>query len=74
MGLRSEQDLNHPDTRMNWRRDRRMGFYHNSKEESKEGNQGGSNEFQTFLATAGEDPEILKEARNVELYTTAWGV
>lgn len=43
-----------------------MGFYHNSKEESKEGNQGGSNEFQTFLATAGEDPEILKEARNVE--------
>lgn len=43
-----------------------MGFYHNSKEESKEGNQGGSNEFQTFLATAGEDPEILKEARHVE--------
>lgn len=65
MGLRSEQDLNHPDTRTNWRRDRRMGFYHNSKE-TKESNQGGSNEFQTFLATAREDPEILNEARNVE--------
>lgn len=66
MGLQSEQDLNHPDTRTNWRRDRRMGFYHNSKEETKEGNQSGSSEFQTFLATAREDPEILNETRNVE--------
>ncbi|KAI0176547.1 hypothetical protein GGR52DRAFT_571510 [Hypoxylon sp. FL1284] len=49
MGLRSEQDLDDPNNRTMWRRDRRLGIYHNVRVESslkiRE-----SNALQEFLA------------------------
>jgi hypothetical protein len=36
MGLRSELHLDDPQNRVPWRRDRRMGFYHNSELQSSE--------------------------------------
>ncbi|KAH9986727.1 polyketide synthase dehydratase-domain-containing protein [Xylariaceae sp. FL0662B] len=49
MGLRSEQDLADPNNRTMWRRDRRMGIYHNVRaEESSKASE--SNALQEFLA------------------------
>lgn len=59
MGLKSEEDLNDTNTRTNWRRDRRMGFYHNSVEKV-ESDRGSSNELKQFLANVSNDPDILE--------------
>lgn len=64
MGLRSEGDLNDPNTRTNWRRDRRMGFYHNNNE--KETNtRGSSSELIAFLARVADDVEVLDDPQSV---------
>ncbi|KAI1374459.1 hypothetical protein F4677DRAFT_461487 [Hypoxylon crocopeplum] len=62
MGLRSEQDLDDPNNRTMWRRDRRMGIYHNVRiEDPTKTNE--SNALQEFLArvtsTPGEDSKAL---------------
>ena len=61
MGLRSESDLNDPNTRTNWRRDVRMGFYHNhngaDESAADGGNRSSSDALKAFLATAAEDPD-----------------
>ncbi|KAJ3541377.1 hypothetical protein NM208_g4643 [Fusarium decemcellulare] len=61
MGLRSEGDLNDPNTRTNWRRDRRMGFYHNENRSSSSEQQGSSNKLSAFLASAADNPNVLDE-------------
>lgn len=49
MGLRSEQDLDDPNNRTMWRRDRRMGIYHNVRiDDSTKTSE--SNALQEFLA------------------------
>ncbi|KAF3063606.1 Lovastatin diketide synthase LovF [Daldinia childiae] len=64
MGLRSESDLNDPNTRTNWRRDRRMGFYHNGNE--KETNTRSSfSELIAFLARVADDVEVLDDPQSV---------
>ncbi|KAI2617780.1 hypothetical protein GGR54DRAFT_640866 [Hypoxylon sp. NC1633] len=49
MGLRSEQDLDDPNNRTMWRRDRRMGIYHNVRVEGP-AKTNESNALQEFLA------------------------
>ena len=73
MGLKSEGDLNDTSTRTNWRRDRRMGFYHNSVEKVEEGDRGGSSELKAFLAAAADDPEILGGAESAAYLATEIG-
>ncbi|KAI1483952.1 polyketide synthase dehydratase-domain-containing protein [Daldinia eschscholtzii] len=64
MGLHSEGDLNDPNTRTNWRRDRRMGFYHNNNE--KETNtKGSSSELIAFLTRVADDAEVLDDPQSV---------
>lgn len=72
MGLKSEGDLNDTNTRTNWRRDRRMGFYHNSVEKV-ESDRGGSSELAAFLATANNDPEILTRHESTTYLATEIG-
>jgi aryl carrier-like protein len=72
MGLKSEGDLNDTNTRTNWRRDRRMGFYHNSIEK-EDSDRGGSNELKAFLATAEDDPEILTRRESAVYLATEIG-
>ncbi|RSL89606.1 hypothetical protein CEP51_001128 [Fusarium floridanum] len=62
MGLRSESDLNDTNTRTNWRRDRRMGFYHNYNSAKVAGEDESSNKLAEFLSSAADNPNILDEA------------
>lgn len=75
MGLRSEGDLADADTRTNWRRDRRMGFYHNLRADGGAGTGGGggggrsaaSEALAKFLAQAAARPALLGEAAGADL-------
>ncbi|XXG95388.1 hypothetical protein Hte_001650 [Hypoxylon texense] len=72
MGLRSEQDLDDPNNRTMWRRDRRMGIYHNVRmEDSTKTSE--SNALQEFLARitaaegCGEDGKpLLREKSSLD--------
>ncbi|KAI0898853.1 hypothetical protein F4806DRAFT_493360 [Annulohypoxylon nitens] len=66
MGLRSEQDLDDPNTRTMWRRDRRMGLYHNVRIENA-AKTSESDALQEFLAqVAGEGGiKLLKEEKSL---------
>jgi NAD(P)-dependent dehydrogenase (short-subunit alcohol dehydrogenase family) len=67
MGLRSEVHLNHPDCQTSWRRDRRMGMFHNITEEtSDDPSTLNSNVLRLFLGKAAMDPEILVETSSTE--------
>ncbi|TID06330.1 Compactin diketide synthase mokB [Colletotrichum higginsianum] len=70
MGLRSEEDLNDPNTRTNWRRDRRMGFYHNFRDSAELGHDSGqkksSGELTKFLAAAADSPALLTTTESAE--------
>lgn len=67
MGLRSEVHLNHPDCQTSWRRDRRMGMFHNISEDTRgDSSTLNSNAFKSFLARAALDPEILGVTANTE--------
>ncbi|EHK97193.1 putative Phthiocerol synthesis polyketide synthase type I PpsC [Glarea lozoyensis 74030] len=67
MGLRSEVHLNHPDCQTSWRRDRRMGMFHNISEDTKgDSSTLNSNALKSFLARAALDPEILGVTANAE--------
>ena len=72
MGLRSEGDLNDSRTRTNWRRDIRMGFYHNSVGKV-EGDRGGSNELKAYLSALGDDPDVLSQPESVRYLATEIG-
>ncbi|TLD29263.1 hypothetical protein PspLS_03907 [Pyricularia sp. CBS 133598] len=70
MGLRAEGDLRDPSTRTNWRRDRRMGFYHNVQadgtELSSRGGRSANEALSRFLEQAAANPATLTEAESVE--------
>lgn len=56
MGLRSEQPLSDPNNRTNWRRDRRMGLYHNVRSDNTAGTtKTKSSALLEFLAQVTED-------------------
>ena len=65
-GMRSELDLEDPNNRANWRRDRRMGSYHNVRSQGSEQGTGDSSELKVFLARAAEDTRVLEERSGIE--------
>ncbi|SPN98494.1 related to polyketide synthase [Cephalotrichum gorgonifer] len=66
MGLHSEKDLEDADNPTNWRRDRRMGSYHNVHRSSGAVTSSDSSGLKSFLASAAEDPDILDSEAGVE--------
>lgn len=67
MGLRSEVHLDDPNCQTSWRRDRRMGMFHNIPKDIGD-NSGAlnSNALKSFLTRAASDPDILEEDSSVE--------
>lgn len=62
MGLRSETHLEDPNCQASWRRDRRMGMYHNvPKEAVGDASALNSNALKVFLSRAADDPDILED-------------
>ena len=68
MCLRSEKDLDDPNNPTTWRRDRRMGTYHNIRFNAA-GDAGASslssNVLKAFLGKAAAEPEILREEASI---------
>ncbi|OJJ41603.1 hypothetical protein ASPWEDRAFT_48144 [Aspergillus wentii DTO 134E9] len=73
MGLRAKGDLNDPNTRTNWRRDRRMGFYHNINQKPEGYERGGSSELSKFLSGVADDPAVLARPQSAEFLATEIG-
>jgi len=67
MGLRSELDLEDPNNRTNWRRDRRMGSYHNVRTQDDNAGGDSSSQLKTFLSSLSQDIEILAQPESLAL-------
>lgn len=75
MGLRSALHLEDPNNRCNWRRDRRMGSYHNIRTgQANESAGGDSGALKTLLDKASEEPDLLADKGNIELLAHEIGV
>ena len=61
MGLRSDLHPDDPNNRTHWRRDRRMGIYHNLKNTNTVDHSTGDNPLKQFLLRCAEDPDLLAE-------------
>ncbi|KAL8865196.1 MAG: hypothetical protein Q9198_009433 [Flavoplaca austrocitrina] len=61
MGLRSETPLEDPSNRSTWKRDRRMGSYHNIVDQRAIPATSGENELQKFLSRAETQPDSLND-------------
>ena len=62
MGLRSEVPLDDPNCQSSWRRDRRMGMYHNiPKGAVADSSSANSNALKPYFSRAADDPDILLE-------------
>ena len=61
MGLRSEIHPDDPSNRTHWRRDRRMGIYHNIKNTNTVDRSASDNQLKQFLLRCEEDPDLLAE-------------
>lgn len=59
MGLRSEMGLSDARNPTNWRRDRRMGSYHNARKTSRPA-PASESKLQAFLASAAQNPAVLR--------------
>ena len=67
MGLRSETHLEHSDCQASWRRDRRMGMYHNvPKEIVGDASATNSNALKAFLSRAADDPDFLADKNSTD--------
>lgn len=69
MGLRSEVPLDDPNCQTSWRRDRRMGLYHNITNTGTGDDTSASNSvsaLKTFLSNAADDPDILAKKSSAE--------
>jgi len=75
MGLRSELHLDDPKNPTNWRRDRRMGLYHNKPIAETAHGEAESSGLKTFLGTlaGGEAEAILAEESSVEFLAVETG-
>lgn len=75
MGLRSDLHLEDPNNRCNWRRDRRMGSYHNIRSgQAGSGAGDDSGALKALLTRAAEEPEVLAERANIEFLAHEIGV
>ena len=61
MGLRSEVHLDEPHCQTSWRRDRRMGTYHNIRDSTDWNASAESDTLKTFLSKIADEPKILAE-------------
>jgi aryl carrier-like protein len=67
MGLRSEVHLDDPSCLTSWRRDRRMGMYHNiPRNVSSIDNASDSSALKSFLARCADDPELLADKESAD--------
>ncbi|KAJ9133675.1 Thiolase-like protein [Pleurostoma richardsiae] len=66
MGLRSEVHPSDPKCQTSWRRDRRMGTYHNVRDATASETSSSPSALKTFLARAAEEPEVLSRDDSVE--------
>lgn len=66
MGLKSELHLDDPKNRTNWRRDCRMGIYHNIRVTTAKEPLTNSNDLKSFLSRAVDDLDIFNEKSTVE--------
>ena len=73
MGLRSEVHLDDPNCQTSWRRDRRMGTYHNIRDSAAENVLAESDALKTFLSRAGNDPKILSEESSAKFLALILG-
>lgn len=75
MGLRSEVHLGDPNCQASWRRDRRMGMYHNvPKDVLADSSSANSNALKSFLSRVADDPEILEESSSTEFLAIEIGL
>ncbi|RSL49057.1 hypothetical protein CEP54_012625 [Fusarium duplospermum] len=75
MGLRSELHLDNPKNPTNWRRDRRMGIYHNLAVEDASDARGESHSLKEFLQslTDGDGASILAKESTVDFLAVEIG-
>lgn len=75
MGLRSEVHLEDPACQASWRRDRRMGMYHNVPKEEEEGGSsaGKNNVLKSFLTQVADDLKILENQESINLLANEIG-
>ncbi len=67
MGLRSEVHLEDANCQASWRRDRRMGMYHNVPREAVgESSAMNSNTLKVFMSRAADDPAVLEEQESTD--------
>lgn len=59
MGLRSDLHPDDPNNRTDWRRDRRMGIYHNIKNTDKVDHSASDDQLKQFLLRCADDPDLL---------------
>ena len=68
MGLRSDLHPDDPNNRTNWRRDRRMGIYHNIRNSDTVNRSASDNsQLKQFLLRCAEDPDLLAEKTSADL-------
>ena len=73
MGLRSEIPLDDPSNRATWRRDRRMGLYHNVTGPKASETPSGWNELKEFLTRLPNQPDLLIEPSTKEYLASEIG-
>ncbi|KAJ8063293.1 hypothetical protein OCU04_008523 [Sclerotinia nivalis] len=66
MGLLSELPLDDPANRATWRRDRRMGLYHNTKGQKLMPTSSIWSELKEFIARVDNYPDLLSEKSSIE--------
>lgn len=75
MGLRTDLHPDDPNNRTHWRRDRRMGLYHNIKNTNTiDHSASADNQLKQFLLRCTEDPDLLAETDSVDLLAREIGV
>lgn len=67
MGLRSELHLEDPKNRVTWRRNRRMGLYHNLKAFSGAERKPDESRLNELLSSARLEPDVLNDKASVDL-------
>jgi aryl carrier-like protein len=73
MGLRSEIHLDDPANRCNWKRDRRMGAYHNIHTQITSDTSSNTDELKTFLNRAIDEPDLLTQHSSMDFLAKVIG-
>ena len=74
MGLRSDLHPDDPKNRTHWRRDRRMGIYHNIKNTDNIDHSASDNQLKQFLLRCADDPDLLTQKDSEHLLAREIGL